>query len=51
MAGWSEDATEIKTGTPVSLTLDQDDKVKRINLSGKKIDQTALPMQVTQFDF
>ncbi len=51
MAGWSEDATEIKTGTPVSLTLDQDGKVKRINLSGKKIDQTALPMQVTQFDF
>ena len=24
---------------------------KRINLSGKKVDQTALPMQVTQYDF
>lgn len=51
MAGWSDDTTEIKTGTPVSLTLTDDGKVKRINLSGKKLDQTALPMQVTQFDF
>ena len=51
MAGWGEDTTEIKTGTPVSLTLAEDGKVKRINLSGKKVDQTALPMQVTQFDF
>ena len=51
MAGWGDDTTEIKTGTPVSLTLADDGKVKRINLSGKKIDQTALPMQVTQFDF
>ena len=51
MAGWGDDATEIKTGTPVSLTLADDGKVKRINLSGKKLDQTALPMQVTQFDF
>ena len=51
MAGWSDDTTEIKTGTPVSLTLADDGKVKRINLSGKKLDQTALPMQVTQFDF
>ena len=51
MAGWSDDTTEIKTGTPVSLTLAENGKVKRINLSGKKLDQTALPMQVTQFDF
>ena len=51
MAGWGEDTTEIKTGTPASLTLAADGKVKRINLSGKKLDQTALPMQVTQFDF
>ena len=51
MAGWSDDTTEIKTGTPVSLTIADDGKVKRINLSGKKLDQTALPMQVTQFDF
>lgn len=51
MAGWGDDTTEIKTGTPVSLTLADGGKVKRINLSGKKLDQTALPMQVTQFDF
>ncbi|CAG6055181.1 metallo protease [Streptococcus pneumoniae] len=51
MAGWGDDTTEIKTGTPVSLTLADDGKVKRINLSGKKLDQTAFPMQVTQFDF
>ena len=51
MAGWGDDTTEIKTGTPVSLTLTDDGKVKRINLSGKKLDQTALPMQVTHFDF
>lgn len=51
MAGWGDDTTEIKTGMPVSLTLADDGKVKRINLSGKKLDQTALPMQVTQFDF
>ena len=51
MAGWGDDTTEIKTRTPVSLTLTDDGKVKRINLSGKKLDQTALPMQVTQFDF
>ena len=51
MAGWGDDTTEIKTGTPVSLTLTDDGKVKRINLSGKKLDQTALPMQVIQFDF
>ena len=51
MAGWGDDTTEIKTGTPVSLTLTDDGKVKRINLSGKKLDQTALPIQVTQFDF
>ena len=51
MAGWGDDTTEIKTGTPVSLSLTDDGKVKRINLSGKKLDQTALPMQVIQFDF
>jgi len=51
MAGWGDDTTEIKTGTPVSLSLTDDGKVKRINLSGKKLDQTALPMQVTHFDF
>lgn len=36
MAGWGEDTTEIKTGAPVSLTLDSDSMlVTRINLSDK----------------
>ena len=52
MAGWGEDTTEIKTGTPVSLTLAEDGKVKRrINLSGKKVGPNSPSMQVTQFDF
>ena len=51
MAGWGEDSTDIKVGTPASLTLDAEGKVVRINLSGKKVDQTALPMNVTSFDF
>ncbi len=46
-----EDSTDIKVGTPASLTLDAEGKVVRINLSGKKVDQTALPMNVTGFDF
>ena len=51
MAGWGEDSTNIKTGTPANLTLNEDGKVIRINLSGKKLDQTGLPMNVTDFDF
>ena len=39
MAGWGEDSTDIKVGTPASLTLDAEGKVVRINLSGKKVDQ------------
>ena len=38
MAGWGEDTTEIKTGTPVSLTVNEAGKVVRINLSGKNLD-------------
>ncbi|MGT2907441.1 RIP metalloprotease RseP [Streptococcus dentiloxodontae] len=50
MAGWGEDKTEIKTGSPASLTIGQDGKVTRINLSSHQIDQTALPMNVTGYD-
>ena len=46
MAGWGEDTTEIKTGTPVSLTLNEAGKVVRINLSGKNLDQTAWKLLV-----
>lgn len=51
MAGWGEDKTEIKTGTPVSLTLNEEGVVTRVNLSDKVLDNTSLPMNVTSFDF
>ena len=51
MAGWGEDKTEIKTGTPVSLTLNEEGVVIRVNLSDKVLDNTSLPMNVTSFDF
>lgn len=51
MAGWGDDATEIKTGTPASLTLNDAGLVTRINLSDKQLDNTSLPINVTAFDF
>lgn len=51
MAGWGEDKTEIKTGTPASLSLNEKGVVTRINLSGKQLDSLSLPMNVTHFDF
>ena len=51
MAGWGEDKTEIKTGTPVSLTLNEQGVVKRVNLSDKVLDNSSLPVNVTSFDF
>lgn len=51
MAGWGEDVTEIKTGTPVALTLNEAGLVTRVNLSNKVLDNTSLPMNVTSFDF
>lgn len=51
MAGWGEDKTEIKTGTPASLSLNEKGIVTRINLSEKILDNTSLPMNVTSFDF
>lgn len=51
MAGWGEDETEIKTGTPVTLTLNGQGLVTRVNLSSRQLDPTSLPMNVTAFDF
>ncbi|HFI0100933.1 TPA: RIP metalloprotease RseP [Streptococcus suis] len=51
MAGWGEDKTEIKTGSPASLSLNESGVVTRINLSGKQLDSLSLPMNVTSFDF
>lgn len=50
MAGWGEDKTDIKTGTPASLTLDENGLVRRINLSSRQVDRDSLPMQVTRYD-
>ncbi|WP_371130746.1 site-2 protease family protein [Streptococcus didelphis] len=50
MAGWGDDKTEIKIGTPASLTLNDKGQVKRINLSKGKLDPTSLPMNVTAYD-
>lgn len=50
MAGWGDDKTEIKTGTPVSLTLNDQGLVSRINLSDKQLDTDSLPMNVTAYD-
>lgn len=46
-----EDKTEIKTGSPASLSLNEAGVVTRINLSGKQLDSLSLPMNVTSFDF
>ncbi|WP_074411855.1 RIP metalloprotease RseP [Streptococcus suis] len=51
MAGWGEDKTEIKTGSPASLSLNEAGVVTRINLSGKQLDSLSLPMNVISFDF
>lgn len=50
MAGWGEDKVEIKTGTPASLSIDENGYVTRINISQKQVDMTALPMNVTTYD-
>lgn len=50
MAGWGDDSTEIKTGTPASLSLDASGKVMRINLSQNRLDPNSLPMHVTAYD-
>ncbi|KXT77750.1 RIP metalloprotease RseP [Streptococcus sp. DD13] len=50
LAGWGDDETEIKTGQPVSLTVNADGLVTRINLSERQLDMDSIPMNVTSFD-
>ncbi|HEY0222225.1 RIP metalloprotease RseP [Lactovum miscens] len=50
MAGWGDDTTEIKKGTPASLVV-EDELVQRVNLSGKIELENALPIFVTEYDF
>lgn len=50
MAGWGDDTTEIKKGTPASLMLVEDQVVK-INLSDRVNLENSVPMLVTEYDF
>ena len=50
MAGWGEDTTEFRAGSPVTLTLGSSGQVTRINLTDHQDDLTALPMRVTSYD-
>lgn len=50
MAGWGDDDTEIKVGTPASLTRNANGLVTRINLSQKVLDKTSLPIAITSYD-
>lgn len=50
MAGWGDDTTEIKRGTPASLVL-VDNRVVKINLSDRVTLEDSVPMMVTGYDF
>ncbi|MCI6871674.1 RIP metalloprotease RseP [Streptococcus hyointestinalis] len=50
MAGWGDDTTEIKTGSPASLTLNSEGVVTCIDLSQKTSNMNSLPMNVTSYD-
>lgn len=50
MAGWGDDTTEIKKGTPVSLLIVENQVVK-INLSERVTLENSVPMLVTEYDF
>lgn len=50
MAGWGEDKTEIRTGSPASLSFNSDGLVSRVNLSERMIDPEALPIAITSYD-
>ncbi len=50
MAGWGDDTTEIKKGTPASLMIVENQVVK-INLSERVTFENSVPMLVTEYDF
>ncbi|MBL3716904.1 RIP metalloprotease RseP [Lactococcus garvieae] len=50
MAGWGDDTTEIKKGTPASLMIVENQVVK-INLSDRVDLENSVPMLVTEYDF
>jgi regulator of sigma E protease len=50
MAGWGDDTTEIKKGTPASLMIVENQVVK-INFSERVTLENSVPMLVTEYDF
>lgn len=50
MAGWGDDTTEIKKGTPASIMI-VDNQVVKINLSDRVTLENSVPMLVTEYDF
>ncbi|QPS70703.1 RIP metalloprotease RseP [Lactococcus garvieae] len=50
MAGWGDDTTEIKKGTPASVMI-ADNQVVKINLSDRVTLENSVPMLVTEYDF
>lgn len=50
MAGWGDDTTEIKKGTPASVMI-VDNQVVKINLSDRVTLENSVPMLVTEYDF
>jgi len=50
MAGWGDDTTEIKKGTPASLMV-VGNQVVKINLSERVTLENSVPMLVTEYDF
>lgn len=50
MAGWGDDTTEIKKGTPASLMIVENQVVK-INLYERVTLENSVPMLVTEYDF
>ena len=51
MAGWNDEDTEIKKGTPVGIKLNQKQLVEEINLKLESGSAGYLPMYVTDYDF
>lgn len=50
MAGWGDDTTDIKKGTPASVMI-VDNQVVKINLSDRVTLENSVPMLVTEYDF
>ncbi|MDR1521532.1 MAG: RIP metalloprotease RseP [Streptococcaceae bacterium] len=50
MAGWADKMDEINPGTPITLLLNENNVVQKINLSRKVVLENGLPFEVEQID-